>query len=224
MFYIIFVLLLFLLIVAVLLQRKEDEKWLWVKILIIYLCCFVSFSIQAIKIPILIIIGYFIIKNKSKVNVNIKLLALTFSLVLFITSYIVPRASLLQAYDYVKLENKFSRIDSYHYYPEESELQNKLRRYNTDDERVMFTVWVYDYNNIAIKDYDWLLSSFDELDVYWLAYHRTSSGYSEVYIRFNKTGQEYFGILRRDKNGKEYLESVVEGEFKPDGYPRYPMK
>ena len=79
----------------------------------------------------------------------------------------------------------------------------------------MFSVWVYDYNNIDIKDYDWLWrSSSKELDVYWSV--NGNKDYSEAYIRFNKTGQEYLGIFKKDKNGQQYLESVIEGNLKQD--------
>jgi hypothetical protein len=69
----------------------------------------------------------------------------------------------------------------------------------------MFSVWVYDYNNIDIKNYDWLWrSSSKELDVYWSVVN-CNKDYSEAYIRFNKTGQEYLGIFKKDKNGQQYL-------------------
>lgn len=55
------------------------------------------------KIPLLIIIAYFIIKKKSKSNVKIKLMALSFSLILFMAvNYIVQQASLKQVYNFRK--------------------------------------------------------------------------------------------------------------------------
>ena len=157
----------------------------------------------------LIIICYFIIKKKSKLNVKIKLLAITFSLILFITiNYVVPKASLQQVYNFgkqVALENRFDRINSTYYYSEEASIQSKLRRFDrNDDAHIMFSVWVYDYNNIDIKNYDWLWrSSYKELDIYWSV--NNNKDYSEAYIRFNKTGQEYLGIFKKDKNGQQYL-------------------
>lgn len=229
LFYIIFGLLLCSLIVAVLLQSKEDEKWLWLKIIVIYLCNIVLFYFQAIKIPILIIIAYFVIKKKSKSNIRIKWMALIFSLISFIAiNYIVPQSSLKQVYNFgkqVALENRFNKIDSSCYYPEDAPIQSRISRYNKDDVQdnvhVMFSVWVYDYNNIAIKDYEWLCyDSNKELDVYWSVNYYKEKDYSEAYIRFNKTGQEYLGIFKKDKNGKQYLESVVEGMLRIDGRPR----
>jgi hypothetical protein len=220
LFYIIFAILLCSLISAVLLQCKEQEKWLWLKIILIYLCFFFSLNLEELKIPLLIIAVFFIIKKKSKLNVRIKLLALTFSLILFITvNYVVPQASLNQVYNLrkqVALENRFKKITSSYHYTEKSLIQNKLKRYNVDDLQIMFAVWIYDNNGIAIKDSEWLWrSSFKELDLFW-----SINNYSEVYIRFNRTGEEYLGIFREDKNGKQYLESVIEGELKANSRPK----
>ena len=225
MFYIIFVLFLCLLTVSVILQSKEHEKWLWLKIIVIYLCYSFSFNIQVIKIPILIIIGYFIIKKKSKLNVKIKLLALTFSLILFITiNYVVPQVSVKQVYNLSKQvtqQNRFDKINSSNYYSEDSTIQSKLRRFNVDYVQTMFSIWVYDNNNITIKDYDWLWqNSYSELDVDWNVHNDNEKDYSEAYIRFNKTGKEYLGIFKKDKNGLYYLESVIEGKLKQDGRPK----
>lgn len=225
MFYIIFGLLLCSLIAAIFLQNKEEEKWLWPKVVVIYLCYFFSFNIQALKIPVLIIAAYFIIEKKSKQNVNIKRLALIFSLFLFIAvNYVVPQATIKQIYNFGKqsnLENRFSSIESSCRYSDEEVLQNKLRRYNTDNVQTMFTVWVYDHNEIAIKNYDWLwMESYRELDVYWSVENNSEKNYSEAYIRFNRTGQEYLGIFKKDKNGKQYLETVIEGRLKQEGRPK----
>jgi hypothetical protein len=225
LFFIIFGLLLCSLTVSVLLQNKEEEKWLWPKIILIYLAYFFSFNILELKIPILIIAAYFIIKKKSKLNTRIKFMALIFSLILFITiNYVVPQMTLKQVYNsgkQVSLENRFERIDSSYYYTENSTIQNKLRRYNVDDPQIMFATWVYDNNDIAIKDYEWIwLYSYNQLDAYWSVNYYNDKGYSEAYIRFNRTGQEYLGIFKKDKNGKQYLESVIEGKFKQDGRPK----
>ena len=34
--------------------------------------------------------------------------------------------------------------------------------------------------------------------------------------RFNRTGEEYLEIFKKDKSGKQYLESVIKGELKKD--------
>jgi hypothetical protein len=223
LFYIIFGLILCSLIVSVRSINKEPEKWLWLKIIVIYLCYFFSFNIFAVKIPVLIITAYYIIKKKSKLNEKVKLMALTFSLILFISiNYIVPQVSLKQVYNLGKqaaMENRFEKIDYSCYYSEDSKAQSKLRRYDTDNEQVMFSAWVYDFNDIAIKDYEWLWSnSYRELDVYWSV--TREKDYSEAYIRFNRTGQEYLGIFKKDKDGKQYLESVIEGKIKQNGRPK----
>jgi len=219
------VLLLCSLTSAILLQCKEQEKWLWLKIILIYLCYFFSLNFQELKIPILIIAVYFIIKKKSKLNVKIKLLALIFSLILFITiNYVVPQASLKQVYKFgkqVTLENRFDEINTSYCYTEKSLIQDKLKRYNVDYPQIMFAVWVYDNNGIAIKNYEWIYRySYRELDIYWNVNNYDEKGYSEAYIRFNRTGQEYLGIFKKDKNGKQYLESVIEGKLKKDGHPK----
>lgn len=218
MFYIIFGILLCSLIVSICSQNKEEEKWLWIKVLLIYLCYFISFNIFLIKIPVLIIVVYFIIKKRSKLNQKIKLLALAFSLILYITvNYIVPQVSLQQIYNLTKqtaIENRFDNINYTGYYSEDSKIQEELRRYG-NDEQIMFSTWVYDLNDIAIKDYEWLwMYSYKELDVYWSVTYNQEKGYSEAYLRFNKTGEEYLGIFKKDKNGNNYLEYVIEGKLK----------
>lgn len=223
LFYIVFILLLCALITSVLLQSKEHEEWLWVKIIGIYLCNFVYLGISIIKIPILIMIVYFVIKKKSKSNVNIKLLALTFSLILFISvNYLVPQASLEQVYNFGKQlaqENRFEQIDYSCYYPQDSKIQSKLRRYNVDNLEVMFSVWVYDHNDIPIRDYEWIkYESQVELDTYWQVSNKKD--YTEVYLRLNKTGQEYVGIFKKDIYNKNYLETVIEGNLNQNGLPR----
>jgi hypothetical protein len=225
LFYIIFGILLCSLAASVLLQNKEEEKWFWLKIILIYLSYFFSFNFGKVKLPVLIIGVYFIIRKKSKLNVKIKYLALRFSLVLFITiNYLVPQASLRQVYNYGKqltLENRFERLDSSHNYTAGALIQDKLRRYDKDLPQIMFAVWVYDYNGINIKDYDWIWKdSYRELDIYWSVTNYNEEGYSEAYIRFNKTGQEYLGIFMKDKSGKQYLKYVIEGKLRQDGRPK----
>lgn len=223
MFYIIFVIILFLLIVCVHLQSKEHERWLWFKIIVIYLCYFVSIRIRAIKIPILIIAAYFIIKEKSKLNIKIKLMALTFSLILFIAiNYVVPQVGLKEVNKLnkeVTLEERFEEIKATYNYTENSEIQKALRRYTVDNPQIKFIIWVYDNKNIPIKDYKWLWAESDrELDVYWCV--SNENDYSEAYVKFNKTGEEYIGVFKRNKDGTEYLHQVIEGKLKVNGWPK----
>jgi len=223
LFYIVFGLILCALTASVFFQSKETEEWFWVKIIGIYLSSFVYLGFQTIKIPILIIVVYFVIKKKSKLNINIKLMSLIFALILFISiNYLLPNASLKQVYNFhkqVSLENRFDEIYYNGNYSELSDIQNKLRRYDSDNPEVMFSVWVYDYNNIPIRDQEWIrYESHEQLDTYWQLSNRKN--YSEVYIRFNKTGQEYIGIFKKDIYGKNYLESVIEGKLNQNGLPR----
>jgi hypothetical protein len=225
LFYIIFVLLLLSLIASVVSQSKEHEEGLWLKLIAIYLCYFFSFIVGIVKIPILIIISYFIIKRKSKQNVNMKMLALTFSLILYITiNYVVPHISLNQVYILGKqaaMENRFDKVDNLCYYSQDSKIQNRLRRYDSDDPQIMLSVWAYDSDDIEIIDYEWIWRySYRELDIYWSVNYNREKDYSEAYIRFNRTGQEYIGIFKKDKNGKQYLEYVIEGRLKHEGRPK----
>ena len=225
LFYIIFGLLSCSLAASVLLQSREQEKWLWLKIIAIYLCYFFSFNIGKLKIPVLIIGAYFVIMKKSKLNRRVKLQTLVFSLILFITvNYVIPQVSFKQVFNLgkqVALENRFDSIDSIHHYSEDASIQNKLRRYNSEDPQIMFDVWVYDNNDIAIKDYEWIwMNSSRELNTYWQLTNYNEEGYSEAYIRFNKTGEEYLGIFKKDKKGREYLDTAVKGKFKQNGAPR----
>lgn len=224
MFYIIFVLILFLLIVSIMFQKIKTEKWLWLKVIVIYLCYFVSFSMQGIKIPILLIIVYSIIKRKSKLNRRIKFTAVIFSLMLFITlNYAIPLVPLKEVHDLKKqvaLENRFEKIDAIHRYSENSEIQNKLKRYDTKDNiQTKFSVWVYDSKNITIKNHEWLCGeSYGELDVYWN--FNDEKDYSEVYMRFNKTGEEYIGMFKKNKDGRQYLKMVIGGKMKSGERPK----
>lgn len=224
LFYIIFVLILFLLIVSIMFQKKKYEKWLWLKVIVIYLSFFVSLTIGVIKVPILIIIAYFIIKEKSKLNRRVKFTAGIFSLMLFISvRYVIPLVPLKEVYDLKKqvaLENRFQKIDAIYRYSEDSEIQSKLKRYNPKDNvQTKFSVWVYDSKNITIKDYEWLCAdSYGELDLYWN--FNDEKDYSEVYMRFNKTGEEFIGIFKRNKDGMQYLQIVIEGKMKSDERPK----
>lgn len=215
--------ILFLLIVSIILQKKKYEKWLWFKVIVIYICFFVSLTIRGIKIPILIIIACFIIKEKSKLNRKIKFMAITFSLILFIaTNYVNPQVQIKEVNHLSKqstLEERFEEIKATYYYTEASDIQNALRRYSVDNPQIKFIVWVYDSKNISIKDYKWLWSESDrELDVYWSI--SNENDYSEAYVKFNKTGEEYIGVFKKNKDGEEYLQRVIEGKTKEGFIPR----
>lgn len=205
-------------------QSKEEEKWFWIKVILIYLCYFFSFNISLVKIPVLIIVAYFIVRLKSKLNKKIKYQVLIYSFALFITvNYVIPHLSLGEIYTLnkeVKYTDRFERIDSIHRYTEDSYMQDNLKKLD-DSSQIIFTTWVYNYRGIDIKDYEWIWRySYKELDIYWLVHNDFERKISEAYIRFNKTGEEYLGIFKEDKNGDYYLELVIEGNLRQDGRPK----
>lgn len=220
MLYIISILILSLLTVSVWMQSKEKERWFWVKVILVYLCYFFSFNISLVKIPVLIIVAYFIIRFKSKLNKKIKYQVLIYSFTLFITvNYVIPPLSLGDIYTLnkeVKYTDRFEKIDSIYRYTEYSYMQDNLKIFD-DSPQIIFTTWVYNYRGIDIKDYEWLWRySYKELDFNWMVHNDSERKMSEAYIRFNKTGEEYLGILKEDKNGEYYLELVIEGNLRQD--------
>jgi hypothetical protein len=226
MFYIIAGFLFALLIITLLLQDKEIEKFLWLKIILLYLCFFFSINIgTTIKIPLLIIILFIIIKRKKTLNIKLKYQALIFSLALFIIGNYCFLPNNIQQVNNIKkefeLKNRFESINSIHTYSEDSPIQDKLRRFKSSSTGVIFATWVYDYKNIPIKDSEWIWRySYTELDVYWRTYTEIEKDKAEAYIRFNKTGEEYLGIFKKDKEGKNYLQNVIVGKFKVYSRPR----
>ncbi|RKD34687.1 hypothetical protein [Thermohalobacter berrensis] len=83
----------------------------------------------------------------------------------------------------------------------------------------MFSTWVYDYKKIPIKNYEWIWRhSYTELDIYWSVHNGPNQ--SQVYIRFNQTGEEYLGFFKKDNKGEYYLEVVIEGKLKKGQRPK----
>jgi hypothetical protein len=107
---------LFLLLVFVIFkQGKEKEHYFWVKIVILFLSFILTFSIESVKIPLGILIGYSIVTRASTHNISIKKITLLFALAIYITvNYVSPPLELLFQTEEDKIVEYLSASMEYH--------------------------------------------------------------------------------------------------------------
>lgn len=72
-------------------QEKDKERFFGSKIIILFLSFILTFEIGIVRIPLGIIIAFFLTVKFSKFNISVKRLTLLFSLVVFIIDkFVIP--------------------------------------------------------------------------------------------------------------------------------------
>ena len=235
--YIILITIFLLLAIVILRQEKEKERFFWSKIIILYLSFILTFEAGIARIPLGIIIAIFLIVKFSNSNISLKRLTLLFSLVVFIlVNFVIPPIEyndVLYSKEIYSQMNKFEDIEYVKVFAKNARIQEKIKKYDNDSPEVMFRTYTMMENDIQIKDSEWLLyESGNELNFYWqsngtetetIRTSETSSWVNSIaweeYIRFNDTGEEYFGVFEKE-NGDVYLKYAIKGKFKSRNKPK----
>lgn len=235
--YIILITIFLLLAIVILRQEKEKERYFWGKIIILFLSFILTFQVGIVRIPLGIIIAFFLTVKFSKFNISVKRLTLLFSLVVFIlVNFIVPPIEfndVLYSKEIHSQMNKFEDIEYVKVFGNNAKIQEKIKKYDNDSPDIMFRTYMLMENDIQIKDKEWLLYESDnELNFYWQSHgteketiktsETSSSVYNiawEEYIRFNNSGEEYFGVFEKE-NGEVYLKYAIKGKLKSGQKPK----
>ncbi|WP_188205567.1 hypothetical protein [Alkalibacillus aidingensis] len=241
MSYIVLGALLLLLTLVTFIQNKEQEKYLWVKLIGLYLTLFIWLGLGNLYIPIGIVMAFFVVLKLSKTNKALKYLTLAFSLVGFmLLHYILPPLTYSEAsYSKEVLEDldRFEEVHSVKIYDQDAEVQREIREYVDDDPYVMFKTYIFNEKDISIKDEDWLLSgqSYEEVDMNWSSRTteeekvRKSPTSSVIYgVEWQQfandltTGEDYMGIFRKEEEDI-HLKYVIKGILKDGERVTFPF-
>lgn len=234
--YIIIVTIFLLLTIVILRQEREKERFFWGKIIILFLSCILTFEIGIVRVPLGIIIAFFLTVKFSKFNISLKRLTLLFSLVVFIlVNFVIPPIefnNVLYSKEIHSQMSKFEDIEYVKVFANDAAIQNEIKKYDKEYSNIMFRTYMLMDKDIQIKDKEWLLyASDDELDYYWQS-NTTESKSKQIsetssvsygiswmeYIRDNNTGEEYIGVFEKEK-GEVILKYVIKGELKSGQQP-----
>ena len=235
-YYLILITLFSLLFIVLFREEKGKEDFFWAKIIILFLTLILTLEIGLVRIPLGIIIAFFLTAKFSKANLSLKRLTLCFSLAAFVlVNYITPPIQfneILYSKEIYEQMNRFEEIEYVKVFATDADIQEKIKKYERNSSYIIFLTYTLMDKDIPIKDKDWLLyDSNNELDFYWqsnglgsetLKTSETSAiEYNTAwmeYVRFNDTGEEYIGYFE-NKNGELFLKYVIKGKIKPDHKP-----
>ncbi|GAA0343068.1 hypothetical protein GCM10008967_36930 [Bacillus carboniphilus] len=240
MHYIVLGMLFVLFLIVVIREKKEKEKFFWLKILLFFLSFLLTLNISSIRLPLGIVIAFFIIIKFTKLNKSIKKLTLLFSLIGFIVLYyLIPPLEFNQAKyssDIYNQLNRFKVVEEFSHFSNEAPIQEEMHAYSEGEQSpqlYMIVAYVLKDKEIPIKSKKWLkYDAHRELDFDWSSHtlstesrqisDKISESYGtswEVYFRFNQTGEEYLAYFKREDD-VVYLKYVIKGKFKQGQEPR----
>lgn len=215
---------------ALLFITLEDEKYLVIKVVLLYLLSVITLNIGSVSLPFGLTLGLLIVVKKNKTNLRIKRLALLCGLLFFLLSTIFPAIPLtdLLAYreNFAEL-NRFSDVQLVEYLKPDTQDQAELRRYVTssqDENRdyyaciLMFRTWVLNSQKILIKDPEWLYSKSPIELNFQDSYIYIDDNKTEAFLQF-ADGKKYFALFKK-KDEKYYPAMIIRyGEIKPGQRP-----
>lgn len=214
--YLIYLLVFILLTLIVLALNKNINVILWIKVTLLYLLVFVSYSTDNIHIPIGIIIGYIIVLRFFRNSSIMKLTLLFATIGYFFAMYVIPPIdieNLSYTKDIHQQISRFKEVESVKVFSREELLQKELRTYSdnqVDIDRVMLLTYILTDNNIEITSQKWLLySAFHELKI---TGSRKTKGKDHVLLYLSLNGSDYLAMFEHDNN-ESYLKYVIKGQI-----------
>ncbi|MFX3635488.1 MAG: hypothetical protein ACE3L7_04320 [Candidatus Pristimantibacillus sp.] len=226
--------LLVLLILSYFDQRQSMDMKAWLTIIGTYLICCFYINLFGLLIPVGFIIGLIHVNKKKKYYLS---KALIFGLVAVIVLTYAPKIGIGQIKDLSQINQystEFNEVLAVSNFTYKSDITSILQTtadhlidkspdttIRADDPHLLFSIWMMNHRNIAIKDVDWLwYKSPLELHYYWQS-DRSNENISLEHVIFNDVG--YLGVFQRvDGENSYYLKTVIEFDRLKRGNPLIP--
>ncbi|UVI29161.1 DUF2691 family protein [Paenibacillus spongiae] len=215
-------------------QRKKMDLQMWLTLVGVYMVCLFSLRLSGILIPVGVLIGWIYMRKTKKVYLS---KVLIFGFISALVFAYVPEVSFSQMKELSQAEQyaeEFNQVRAVYHFTQGSEIHADLQtaasnlkninpetKISTDDPHVLFSLWVLQHKNKAVKDLDWLwYEAPRELHYYWQS-NRSNERVNLEYAIFNHVG--YLGIFNRaNEESPYYLQKVIEFDRLKNNQPLIP--